>query len=138
MNEDQSAPCPWCAQAHFGGACNTLRLAAEAGATPLGVPLRVQGAYLEARSALRANAPAAAVRTLQWLLAHLAEARGVKPDVSLSAKVRALSNADIISSSVRAELVESALSPNPGAETAWALMTLVEHALARLYLRKSA
>lgn len=112
-----------------------MRAAAAAGAQPRGVPLRIYGGYLEARGALRANVPAAAVRVLQWLISYLAEERGASPDLSLSAKVTTLCDDGVISPGVRAGLVEQALAPGQTSETAWALMSLVEHALARMYLR---
>jgi len=112
-------------------------VAAEAGARPAGVPLRVQAAYVEARQALRGDAPGVAVRVLEWLLCHLAETHGVKPNLPLSAKVAALADAGLISSRIRPDLVERALSGTPALETAWALMTLVEHALGRAYTQRS-
>lgn len=99
--------------------------------------MRVQAAYVEAREALRADAPAVAIRALQWLLSHLAEARGVSPDLSLSAKLAALADAGILARTTRPALIEQALSATSGSEEAWALMTLAEHALARAYLGRS-
>jgi hypothetical protein len=61
----------------------------------------------------------------------------VNPDLTLSAKVAALSDAGIISRTIRPHLVEQARSAISGSEEAWALMTLAEHALARAYLRRS-
>ncbi len=140
-NEGPALPCTLCGEPHPRGdepaACEALRVAGETGARPVGVPVRVQAAYVEARQALRANAPVVAVRVLQWLLSHLAETRGVNPQLTLSAKVAALCDAGVISGSIRRDLVEQAYSPSPGPEAAWALMTLTEHALARAYLRRS-
>lgn len=117
------------------GACDALRVAGQAGARPVGVPVRVHAAYVEARQALRADAPVVAIRVLQWLLSHLAETRGASPDLTLSGKVAALSDAGIISRTLRPDLLEKARSATSGAEDAWALMTVAEHALARAYLR---
>jgi|HubBroStandDraft_6_1064221.scaffolds.fasta_scaffold1249237_1 hypothetical protein len=130
--------CTFCGEEHPRGdeACEALRVAADAGARPIGVPVKVQAAYVEARRALRSDAPAVAIRVLQWLLSHLAETRGVNPDLTLSAKVAALSDAGIISRRIRPALIEQARSATSGSEEAWALMTLAEHALARAYLRR--
>jgi hypothetical protein len=141
-NERPGLRCTLCGEEHPRGdqhasACDALRIAGEAGARPIGVPVRVQAAYVEARRALRADAPAVAIRVLQWLLSHLAEARGVNPDLTLSAKVAALYDAGIISRTIRPGLVEQARSATSGPEAAWALMTLTEHALARAYLRRN-
>jgi hypothetical protein len=135
--------CALCGDEHPRGserpdACEALRVAGEAGARPTGVPVRVQAAYVEARQALRADAPSVAIRVLQWLLSHLAETRGVDPSLTLSAKVAALSSAGVISMRIRPEIVERVRSATASPETAWALMTLVEHALARAYLRQTA
>ena len=138
LNDPGAPPCPVCGEGHADGPCEALRAAAAAGAQPKGVPLRVYGGYLEARSALRANAPTVAVRVLQWLLSHLAEERGVSPTLTLPAKVTALRDRGVISPNIRAGLIESALSPEPSAETAWALMSVAEHALSRLYLGRGA
>src|SRR4051812_37452693 len=73
-----------------GAGCRAMRAGAAAGARPGGVPLRVYGAYLEARAALRANAYTLANRTLEWLLGHLAEERGARAEESLAAKVEQL------------------------------------------------
>jgi len=132
--------CPQCGEPHSRGdeaavACEALRVAGDAGARPVGVPVRVQAAYVEARRALRADAPAVAIRVLRWLLAHLAETRGVNPELTLSAKVTALVDAGIISMRIRPELVEPARSEASSPEMAWALMTLTEHALTRAYMR---
>ena len=137
-NDPVAAPCPVCGGAHGEASCEALRVAAAAGAQPQGVPLRIYGGYLEARKALRANAPPVAVRVLQWLLSHLAEERGASPDLTLSAKVIALRDRGVISDTIRPGLIEAALATDSSAETAWALMSLVEHALARLYLRHDA
>jgi hypothetical protein len=133
--------CSLCGEAHAHGdeaasACEALRVAGNAGARPAGVPVRVQAAYVEARRALRADAPEVAIRVMRWLLSHLAETRGVNPQWALSAKVAALANAGIISMKVRPELVEDARPAAASPEMAWALMTLAEHALARAYMRQ--
>ena len=135
--------CALCGHEHPRGserpdACDALRVAAEAGARPAGVPVRVHAAYVEARQALRANAPSVAIRVLQWLLSHLAETRGADPSLTLSAKVAALAHAGVISDESPPENVEQATSSTASPEMAWALMTLVEHALARAYLRRGA
>ena len=134
--------CTLCGEQHPPGdesaeACQALRVAAETGARPVGVPVRIQAAYVEAREALRADAPAVAIRTLRWLLSHLAETRGVNPTLTLSAKVAALSDSGIISPTIRRDLLEQARSEAQGPEVAWALMTLTEHALGRAYMRRS-
>jgi hypothetical protein len=141
-NEGLALRCAFCGEEHPGGdehgsACEALRVAREAGARPAGVPVRVQAAYVEARQALRANAPGVAIRVLRWLLSHMAETRGVNPDLTLSAKVAALSDAGIISMPIRPDLVVQTRSAPDAPETAWALMTLVEHALVRAYLRRN-
>jgi hypothetical protein len=141
-NEPAAVRCSLCGEEHSyrderAGGCDALRVAGEAGARPAGVPLRVHAAYVEAREALRADAPAAAIRVLQWLLSHMAETRGVNPNLPLSGKVAALSDAGIISRTIRPALVEQARCATSGSEEAWALMTLTEHALARAYLRRS-
>lgn len=133
--EGPAPRCTLCGDEH-ADACEALRVAGEAGAKPVGVPVRIQAAYVEARQALRADAPALAIRVLQWLLSHLAETRGVNPNFSLSAKLASLADAGIISKTSRPDLVEQACSATSGPEEAWALMTLAEHALARAYLRK--
>src|SRR5664279_4126714 len=59
--------CVVCGTAHDdANACPAALEAAQAGAHPAGVPLRIYGGYLEARAALRGNAPAVATRVLQW------------------------------------------------------------------------
>jgi hypothetical protein len=132
-------PCELCQNSHpnDGDLCPSLREAAAAGAHPRGVPLRVYGGYLEARAALRANAPAAAIRVLQWLLDHLAEERGIAADRSFAAKLDELCAREVISPRVRNALFPSALAADAGPERAWALMSIVEHAFHRLYLSKS-
>lgn len=137
MSEDLLSLCPTCGQPHAADACEAMRTAAAAGAQPKGVPLRIYGGYLEGRAALRANVPSAAIRVLQWLLGHIAEERGARADLSFPAKLDALCDDGVISPRVREALVERALSPDNGPQTAWALMSLVEHALARLYLHPS-
>jgi hypothetical protein len=137
--EGPLARCALCGEAHpradeHAGSCDALRVAGQAGARPTGVPVRVHAAYVEARRALRADAPAVAIRVLQWLLAHLAETRGVSPDLTLSAKMAALTSAGIISMPIRPELLAPARSATPGPEAAWAWMTLAEHALTRAYM----
>jgi hypothetical protein len=138
-NEGPALRCRLCGEEHQYGDehCDALRIAGEAGARPIGVPVRVQAAYVEARQALRADAQAVAIRALRWLLSHLAEARGVNPDLTLSAKVAALSDAGIISRTIRPDLIEKARARTTGPEAAWALMTLAEHALARAYMRRT-
>lgn len=104
----------------------------------LNVPLRVYGGYLEARAALRANAPAAAIRVLQWLLSHMAEERGAPKDRSFPAKLKKLSEDRVISPRVQETLFDRALSDEKGPEQAWALMSIAEHAFQRLYLKPTA
>lgn len=115
--------------------CVAIRDAAAKGARPAGVPIRVYGGYLEARSAIRANAPALASETLEWLIGYLAEERGVRRDQNLAAKLAVLKERGVISPRVRPALLERALS-DEGDEMgrAWALMSIAEHAFARLYL----
>ena len=91
---------------------------------------------MEARQALRANAPAVANQALQWIVSYLAETRGVNPNLTLAAKLAALSEAGIISRTIRPDLVEQARSAAARPEAAWALMTLAEHALIRAYMRQ--
>jgi len=140
-NDGPAFRCTFCGEEHVhpdehSGACEALRVAGEAGARPSGVPIRVQAAYVEARQALRANAPAVANQALQWIFSHLAETRGVNPDLTLAAKVAALSEAGIISRTIRPDLLEQARSATARPEAAWALMTLAEHALTRAYMRR--
>lgn len=140
-NDGSTLRCTFCGEEHVhpdenAGACEALRVAGEAGARPIGVPIRVQAAYVEARQALRANAPAVANQALQWIVSHLAETRGVNPDLTLAAKVAALSEAGIISRTIRPDLIEQARSATSRPEAAWALMTLAEHALTRAYMRR--
>jgi hypothetical protein len=111
-----------------------MREAAAAGARPPGVPLRVYGGYLEARTALRANAPSFANRTLEWLLGHLAEERGARAEQSLAEKIQRLREQGVILPRLRQSLVDRALSTNDTPEKAWALLSIVEHAFHRLYL----
>jgi hypothetical protein len=121
-------PCGVCGQSHAGGPdalCPSMR-----------VPLRVYGGYLEARAALRANAPAAAIRVLRWLLSHIAEERGAPADRPFKAKLKKLTDDDVISERVEAALFDQALSTEVGPEQAWALMSIAEHAFQRLYLRQ--
>lgn len=140
-NDGPAFRCTLCGEDHVRpnddtAACEALRIAGEAGARPNGVPIRVQAAYVEARQALRANAPAVANQALQWIVSHLAETRGVNPNLTLAAKVAALSEAGIISRTIRPDLLERVRSATAGPEAAWALMTLAEHALTRAYMRQ--
>lgn len=112
--------------------------AAEAGARPVGVPIRVYGAYLEARAALRANAPQVATRVLEWLLAHLAEERGVRMGGGLAEIIAKLRDAGVIAKALDETLIARALNPADRRARAWALLSIVEHALQRLYLHKAA
>jgi hypothetical protein len=105
--------------------------AAEAGARPQGVPLRVYGGYLEARAALRGNAPQAATRVLEWLLGYLAEERGAKPDLAFATKVERLKSDGVITSAAVLETMET----TDQWKRAWGLLSITEHALTRLYLR---
>ena len=102
---------------------------------PKGVPIRVYGGYLEARAALRANAPENASHTLRWLLSHIAEERGAPKGQSFPAKVDRLRAEGFISSTLEPMLFERAFSEATGPEEAWALMSIVEHAFYRLYMR---
>jgi hypothetical protein len=111
-----------------------MRQAAAAGAHPRGVPVRVYGGYLEARAALRANASAPANRVLLWLLGHLAEERGARPEESLAAKLERLRREGAISPRLRQSLIDQALAPEETLERAWALLSIAEHAFHRLYL----
>lgn len=110
-----------------------MRQAATEGARPQGVPLRVYGGYLEAREALKKNAPVNAAQTLQWLLGYLAEERGAPAGASFTTKLERLCKDDVISPRVRDALFDRAMGDAP--EQAWALMSIVEHALYRLYLQ---
>ncbi len=140
MNEQVTSVCAICGNAceseFLCGPCVAMRDAAAPGAPPNGVPLRIYGGYLEARAALRANAPAAATRVLQWLLGHLAEERGVPSAQSLSTKINKLCSDGVISPRVQNALFDRALSSDDGPEQAWALMSIVEHVFYRLYLSK--
>lgn len=136
MSDDASAS-PSCTGAGSGCACadcEAMRIAAAAGARPKGVPIRIYGAYLEARAALRADATALAIRTLEWLLAHLAEDRGARAEDGLTAKVEWLRRQGVILPRVRQSLLDQALSTGDTRERAWALLSIAEHAFHRLYL----
>jgi hypothetical protein len=111
-----------------------LRAAAAAGARPNGVPIRVYGAYLEARAALRADAPSLAIQTLEWLLGHLAEDRGVRAELGLAAKIDWLRRQGVLLPRLSQSLFDQALSPHDTRERAWALLSIAEHAFHRLYL----
>jgi hypothetical protein len=113
------------------------REAAAAGARPSGVPLRVYGGYLEARAALRANANQAATRVLEWLLAHIGEERGGRPEHGLQATLAKLQADGAISRELDDELFAQALGADDGRERAWALLSIVEHIFYRVYLRQS-
>ena len=109
--------------------------AALAGARPQGVPLRVYGGYLEARAALRGNAPEAATRVLEWLLGYLAEERGASRELAFAKKVARLKSDGVIASEL-----ETALETETKDQwkRAWRLLSITEHALTRLYLRPGA
>lgn len=115
-------------------ACAAMRAAAAAGARPAGVPVRVYGAYLEARGALRANAAPLAIVALEWLLEHLAEERGAARGRPLPATIESLRAAGVIGPRVGPELVLRATSERDETARAWALLSIAEHALQRLYL----
>lgn len=116
------------------GACKALREAAAAGARPKGVPIRIYGGYLEARSALRANAPALANQSLEWLLAHLAEERGARPGQSLAGTLATLKEQGVISPQASQSLLSRAVSEVDANRRAWALLSVAEHIFYRLYL----
>jgi hypothetical protein len=101
---------------------------------PDGVPIRIYGAYLEARAALRADAPSLAIQTLEWLLGHLAEEQGAPAALGLSAKVEWLRRQGVLLPRLRQSLIDQALSTNDTRERAWALLSIAEHAFHRLYL----
>jgi hypothetical protein len=111
-----------------------MRAAAAAGARPNGVPIRIYGAYLEARAALRADAPSLAIQALEWLLAHLAENHGARPELALAAKIDCLRQQGILLPRLSQSLFDQALSTHDTPERAWALLSLAEHAFHRLYL----
>jgi hypothetical protein len=143
LNVDLPARCAACGEPHPPGedspkVCEALRAASETGARPAGVPVRVQAAYVEARRALRKDAPGVAIAVLQWLLAHMAESRGASPGLPLAAKLASLRDAGVIAKTMRPELIEQARQATSSVEDAWALMTVVEHALARAYMRARA
>jgi len=127
--------CVVCGTGHQEDGCPVAREAAAAGAHPANVPVRVYGGYLEARAALRQNAPDVATRVLTWLLSHLAEQRGTPPERSFEQKMEKL-RSDRIIALRHPELFEQAMQKG-GNEQAWALMSVAEHALTQLYLRKS-
>jgi hypothetical protein len=111
-----------------------MRAAAAAGARPNGVPIRIYGAYLEARAALRADAPSLAIESLEWLLGHLAENRGARAELGLAAKIEWLRQQGILLPRLRQSLFDLALATNDTRERAWALLSIAEHAFHRLYL----
>jgi hypothetical protein len=114
--------------------CEAMRAAAAAGARPSGVPIRIYGAYLEARAALRTDASSLAIQTLEWLLHHLAESRGARAELGLAAKVEWLRRQGVLLPRLPQSLFDQALSTDPTRERAWALLSLAEHAFHRLYL----
>jgi hypothetical protein len=137
MRDVDSTASPACTGVGSGCACadcEAQRAAAAAGARPNGVPLRVYGAYLEARAALRAEAPTLAIQTLEWLLGHLAETQGAGAELGLAAKLEWLRRRGILLPRLRQSLVDEALSPSDTRERAWALLSIAEHAFHRLYL----
>jgi hypothetical protein len=137
MSNANSTPSPSCSGAGSGCRCvdcEALRAAAAAGARPNGVPLRIYGAYLEARAALRAEAPSLAIQTLEWLLGHLAEDQGARAELGLAAKLDWLRREGILLPRLRQSLFDQALSTDESRERAWALLSIAEHAFHRLYL----
>jgi hypothetical protein len=116
-----------------GEACPTMRAAAAADARPPGVPPPVHAGYLEAREAMKRGAPARSAQLLRGLLELLAAERGVPPESTLEAKLQKLCDDGVISPQIRDSLSPRAVGPTP--ECAWALMSIVEHAFYRLYLR---
>jgi hypothetical protein len=114
--------------------CQALRDAAAAGARPKNVPIRVYGAYREARAAFRANAYTLANQTLEWLIGHLAEERGARADQTLKEKLERLRAQGVILPRLPQSLIEEALASNDTPERAWALLSIVEHVFHRLYL----
>lgn len=118
-----------------GELCPILRAAAREGAQPPGVPLRIYGGYIEARVALKQNASANAANVLQWLLEHLAEQRGVPAESSFATKLQHLCDEGAIAPRVREALFDLAMSTGP--HRAWALMSISEHALSRVYMQAS-
>jgi hypothetical protein len=110
-----------------------MRAAAAEGAQPANVPLRVYGGYLEARAALKKNAPDSAANVLKWLIGYLAEERGVPAEAGLDKKLDKLFRDGVVSERIRDALFDRAMTS--GNEQAWALMSIVEHALFRLYLQ---
>jgi hypothetical protein len=137
MSDDETPLCATCGEAHRAEACATLRAAAAAGAQPPGVPLRIYAGYVEARAALRANANGSACRVLEWLLGHVAEERGAPVELGFAAKLERLCRDGVISSRMQSALFERAVAQDDSPEHAWALMSVAEHAFARLYLAKS-
>lgn len=137
MSDADSTASPSCSGAGSGCGCvdcEAIRAAAAAGARPNGVPLRIYGAYLEARAALRTDAPSLAIRTLEWLLGHLAESRGARAELGLAAKIEWLRRQGVLLPRLRQSLLDQALSTNDTRERAWALLSIAEHAFHRLYL----
>jgi len=114
--------------------CQALRTAALAGARPRGVPQVVYNAYLDARAALRADAPTEANRLLERLLGYLAEERGARPEQNLAAKLDLLRAAGVLSPRLRQSLFDEAASTDDTVPRAWAMMSIAEHAFYRLYL----
>jgi hypothetical protein len=110
-----------------------MHTAAADGAHPPGVPPAVYAGYLEAREALKQDSPAKAARILQRLLALLADERGAPTGSDFAAQLQQLCDAGVVSPRIRDSLSTRASGPAP--EGAWALMSIVEHALYRLYLR---
>jgi hypothetical protein len=137
MSDADSTASPSCSGAASGCACadcQAMRAAAAAGARPKGVPLRIYGAYLEARAALRADAPSLAIQALEWLLGHLVENRAAPAAPGLAAAIERLRRQGILLPSLRQSLFDQALSPGDTRERAWALLSIAEHAFRRLYL----
>ncbi len=111
-----------------------MHAAAAEGAQPPNVPLRVYAGYLEARAALKKQAPVNAARVLEWLLSYLAEERGAREDAGFAAKLQLLCEQGVIAPHMRGALFARAMGQGP--EQAWALMSIAEHALYRLYLQR--
>src|SRR6185437_5101560 len=125
MSDADSSASSWCLGAASGcgcADCEAMRLAAAAGARPSSVPLRIYGAYLEARAALRSNAPSPAIRALEWLFAHLAENRGARAELGLPAQLEWLRRQEVFLPRVRQSLFDQALSSSDTRERAWALL----------------
>lgn len=142
---EETGTCLVCGEPHSdvsapSSGCPAMRAAQATDARPENVPVDVYSGYLNAREALRANAPQAAIKGLRGVLSTIAHTQGARPDEGFSAKIDQLCNKGVIGARIRNALLKQALSESVGKDfeeaQAWALMSIAEHAFYRLYLSK--